>query len=100
MKKLSKRVSSLISIAVPVKGKRNNPDSMEGASAASSISESGWSNRLIFQSYLENHFMKHVHVQPPGDKPMLLMYDRHASHTKMYVSLFDPAGQGTSHHTV
>ena len=67
------------------KGKRNNPDLMEGASAGatSSMSESGWSNRVIFQSYLEDHFMKHV--QSSEDKPVLLMYDGHASHVSPYL---------------
>ena len=35
---------------------------MEGATAGANgtVSETGWSNGLIFREYLENHFLKYV----------------------------------------
>ena len=56
---------------------------MEGAKpgAAGDVSESGWSNSLIFLQYLEDHFRKHV---PGGlSEPVLLLLDGHRSHVSV-----------------
>ncbi|XP_060608143.1 tigger transposable element-derived protein 1-like [Ruditapes philippinarum] len=64
------------------KGKRYNPDLMKGATVGTgySMSDSGWSNAVIFRTYLEDHFLPHVRGQLSVDNPVLVLYDGHASH--------------------
>ncbi|XP_076100748.1 LOW QUALITY PROTEIN: uncharacterized protein LOC143069829 [Mytilus galloprovincialis] len=61
-------------------GKRIRQELLEGATpgADGSVSETGWSNSEIFQSYLETHFIKYVTGMQ--DKHSLLLYDGHSTH--------------------
>ncbi|XP_063420606.1 uncharacterized protein LOC134705821 [Mytilus trossulus] len=61
-------------------GKRMRQELLEGATpgADGSVSETGWSNSEIFQSYLETHFIKYVTGMQ--DKHTLLLYDGHRTH--------------------
>jgi len=61
------------------KGKRATPELMKGALPGSGIhmSDSGWSNSVIFEDYLKNHFIKYV---PQGNSYILVLYDGHTSH--------------------
>ncbi|CAC5397519.1 unnamed protein product [Mytilus coruscus] len=61
-------------------GKRMRQELLEGATpgADGSVSETGWSNSEIFQSYLENHFIKYITGMQ--DKHILLLYDGHRTH--------------------
>lgn len=45
-----------------------------------SMSNSGWSNVIIFRSYLEDHFLPNVRGQMSADNPVLVIYDGRASH--------------------
>ena len=58
-------------------GARMRDELMEGASpgAAGTVSQSGWSNGEVFQTYLETHFIKFA----VGKRPILLLYDGHRS---------------------
>ena len=62
------------------KGKRLTNELREGCSpgAGFDISPSGWSNSIIFQNYLKNHFLKYCQRQP--EKPILLLYDGSTTH--------------------
>jgi hypothetical protein len=55
---------------------------MKGATVGTgySMSDSGWSNAVIFRTYLEDHFLPHVRGQLSVDNPVLVLYDGHASH--------------------
>lgn len=45
------------------------------------VSETGWSNDVIFREYLENHFLKFV---PRSDnQKVLLLLDEHRSHVSV-----------------
>ena len=65
---------------VVFKGKRMTDDLLAGAlpGTQGTVSESGSTNSRIFQTYLADHFLKHV----PTNKyePLLLLYDGHSSH--------------------
>lgn len=59
---------------------------LEGGSPGTSgtVSESGWSNGVMFQDYLENHFLKFI---PGGkDEKILLLLDGHKSHVSVHLS--------------
>ena len=61
-------------------GKRMLPDLLAGSSpgTAGTVSDSGWSNSLVFHDYLHDHFLKYV---PGGNsEPLLLLLDGHKSH--------------------
>ena len=62
------------------KGKRLSNELREGSSPGTgfNISSSGWSNSVIFQSYLQNHFLRYCQRQP--DKHTLLLYDGSTTH--------------------
>lgn len=64
-------------------GMRMRTELMEGATpgATGDVSESGWSNSVIFLQYLQNHFLQHV----PGGlhEPVLLLLDGHKSHVSV-----------------
>ncbi|XP_045213569.1 uncharacterized protein LOC123564232 [Mercenaria mercenaria] len=63
-------------------GKRWKSDFLDGAcpGSAGTMSDSGWSNSLIFLDYLKMHFSKYV---PASNEPVLLMFDGHKSHVNM-----------------
>ena len=51
---------------------------MINAGTAARCTDTGWSNSVVFQDYLQHHFLKHV---PGGtSEPTLLLYDGHSSH--------------------
>ena len=45
------------------------------------MSDSGWSNSKILQTYLTEHFLKYVPTHK--DDPLLLLYDGHSSHVNV-----------------
>ena len=55
---------------------------MKGATpgAKGVMSDSGWSNSIIFRTYLEDHFMPHIRRGNYDNQPILLLYDGHTSH--------------------
>ncbi|XP_061186996.1 uncharacterized protein LOC133195149 [Saccostrea echinata] len=63
-------------------GKRMMPELLSGASpgASGTVSETGWSNGLIFRHYLEHHFLKFV---PRDEGQILLLLDGHKSHVSV-----------------
>lgn len=64
-------------------GKRMRPELLNGASPGTNgtMSETGWSNGVIFREYLENHFLKFV---PRRDnEKVLLLLDGHRSHVSV-----------------
>ena len=44
------------------------------------MSDSGWSNSIIFKDYLEKHFMKYAQKPQESSQKMLILYDGHKSH--------------------
>jgi hypothetical protein len=64
-------------------GKRMRPELLDGGSpgANATVSETGWSNSVIFRQYLETHFLKFV----PGreGQNVLLLLDGHRSHVSV-----------------
>ena len=67
-------------------GKRMQQQLLKGASpgADGTVSESGWSNSIIFRQYIENHFLKFVSCQ--ADQKILLILDGHKSHISVGLS--------------
>lgn len=63
------------------KGRRLNSELLNGASpgCGCALSDSGWSNSVIFEQYLSNHLVKFL-PQRERDSPVLLLYDGHKSH--------------------
>ncbi|XP_065941319.1 uncharacterized protein [Magallana gigas] len=64
-------------------GMRMRSELMEGSTpgAAGDVTESGWSNSVIFLQYLQSHF---VHYVSGGlDEPVLLLLDGHRSHVSV-----------------
>lgn len=62
---------------------RMRSELIEGSTpgAAGDVTESGWSNSVIFLQYLKSHF---VHYVPGGlDEPVLLLLDGHRSHVSV-----------------
>ena len=57
------------------KGKKMTDDLLEGGLPGTqcTMSDSGWSNSKIFQTYLTEHFLKYVPTHK--DDPLLLLYD-------------------------
>ena len=55
---------------------------MKGATpgAKGVMSDSGWSNSIIFRTYLEDHFLPHVRRGNDDEQPILLLYDDHSSY--------------------
>ena len=48
------------------------------------MSKSGWSNSGVFQSYLNNHFLKYSNVSNGSPtEPTLVLYDGHRSHVSL-----------------
>ena len=62
------------------KGKRNQSELAAKCTAGTQVrmSDTGWSNNVLFMDFLENHFLKHTSGGDPSHK--LLLYDGHASH--------------------
>ena len=44
------------------------------------MTESGWSNSVVFMDFMERHFLKFVST---GDKPILVLFDGHKSHINL-----------------
>lgn len=68
-------------------GKRKVDHLIEGCLPGTDfdVSETGWSNAEVFESYMKDHFFKFAH---PGDgEHLLVLYDGHASHVTL--SLID-----------
>lgn len=63
-------------------GKRWMDDLLQDASPGSkgTVTESGWSNSMVFLHYMEHHFLKHV---PTSALPTLVMLDGHKSHVNL-----------------
>jgi len=63
-------------------GKRWNDQLLDGAcpGASGTVTESGWSNSLVFMDFLKNHFRKHV---PVSDSTSILLFDGHKSHVNL-----------------
>jgi hypothetical protein len=57
---------------------------LEGKSTGTSgdVTESGWSNSIIFKKYLENHLLKFL-PERSAELPVLLLYDGHKSHISL-----------------
>ena len=64
-------------------GARMRSELLEGTTPGTngSVSETGWSNALIFRRYLEEHFMKFV--PRANDHPVLLLMDGHSTHVSV-----------------
>ena len=62
-------------------GARMRSELLDGCSPGSdgSMSESGWSNGVLFQEYLDKHFLRYATPATPT-RPLLLLYDGHKSH--------------------
>ncbi|XP_056023023.1 uncharacterized protein LOC125660656 [Ostrea edulis] len=65
-------------------GKRVLPELFDGDTTGrdGSMSDTGYSNTDIFNSYIKNHFTKYVQSRNP-EQPILLLYDGHRSHTSL-----------------
>ncbi|XP_061174843.1 uncharacterized protein LOC133183985 [Saccostrea echinata] len=65
-------------------GARMRQELMEGASegAQGTVTDSGWSNSEVFQTYLSEHFLKYVQ-RPNENQPILILYDGHRSHINL-----------------
>ena len=50
--------------------------------ANGTVTDSGLSNRQVFESYLNNHFLKYVQGRDK-DEPILLHYEGHRSHISL-----------------
>ena len=57
-------------------------DLLEGKTpgAAGLMSDLGWSNSDVFQTYLDEHFLKYAQKPLDPDQKMLILYDGHKSH--------------------
>ena len=55
---------------------------MKGATpgAKGVMSDSGWSNSIIFRTYLEDDFLPHLRRENDDEQPILRLYDGHSSH--------------------
>jgi hypothetical protein len=65
-------------------GARMRQELLEGKSTGTSgdVTESGWSNSIIFKKYLENHLLKFL-PERSAELPVLLLYDGHKSHISL-----------------
>ena len=61
-----------------IKGKTIPNDLKNGAMPGTvfTVSETDWSNSVIFKDWFDNHFKKHI---PPA-RPVILFYDGHTTH--------------------
>ena len=67
-------------------GARWNDDFLHGASTgtAGTMSKSGWSNSQVFQTYLNDHFLRYSSVSTGSStEPTLVLYDGHCSHVNL-----------------
>ncbi|KAJ8321017.1 hypothetical protein KUTeg_002604 [Tegillarca granosa] len=64
--------------------KRMLPELLTGATPGcdGTVSETGYSNSDIFNSYIKNHFLKYVQGRDPS-QTILLLYDGHRSHISL-----------------
>ena len=64
------------------KGKQMNEELLKGksAGAAGVMSDSGWSNSVIFRNYLEDHFLTFAQRPRNEDQKLLILYDGNKSH--------------------
>ena len=47
------------------------------------MSESGFVNRGLFETYLMGHFAKHASLDRSSQKPVLVLYDGHKAHLSL-----------------
>ena len=67
-------------------GVRWNDSFLEGAAtgAVGTMSKSGWSNSEVFQSYLNDHFLKYSNMSTGSPtEPTFALYDGHRSHVSL-----------------
>ena len=64
-------------------GKRFDRSLLEGTPAGTDgqCCETGWSNSLVFKTYLEKHFLKYIPTST--ETPTLVMFDGHRSHISL-----------------
>ena len=65
---------------------RWNDSFLEGAAtgAVGTMSKSGWSNSEVFQSYLNDHFLKYSNMSTGSQtEPTFALYDGHRSHVSL-----------------
>jgi len=60
------------------------PDLLNGVTpgASGTVSDSGWSNSVIFEQYMKEHFIKFI-PNRDDDHKVLVLYDGHKSHISM-----------------
>jgi len=51
--------------------------------AAGTVTESGWSNSLVFIDYLEKHFIAHVSTK---EHSVLILFDGNKAHVNLTLS--------------
>lgn len=67
-------------------GKRWSDDLLKGAPSGSAgrMSDSGWSNTGIFETYVTEHLARHTHISEGKEQPAtLILYDGHKSHISL-----------------
>ena len=69
------------------KGKRTNSELLKGALPGTGIAltETGWSNKTVFKTYLQDHFLKYAQAGINVDDHILLIYDGRACHVSLDV---------------
>ena len=65
-------------------GARMKPELLEGATPGTdgTVTETGWSNSVVFRRYIEQHLLKYLPKRSP-DNPVLVLYDGHMSHINL-----------------
>lgn len=65
-------------------GQRMRQELLAGCSAGANgtVTDSGWSNGQVFETYLNDHFLKYVQGRNK-DEPILILFDGHRSHISM-----------------
>jgi len=57
--------------------------------AAGTVTESSWSNSLVFIDYLERHFLAHVSTKEHSVLSVLILFDGHMSHVNLNLSAWE-----------
>ena len=65
-------------------GARMISELMEDASpgAFGTVTQSGWSNTVVFEDYMKNHLIKYLPSRSQAS-PVLVLYDGHKSHVSL-----------------
>lgn len=66
-------------------GELMNPENLFGGSVgtAGEVTENGATDTQLFQSYIENHFLKNIPAGRPSDQYILMLYDGFRSHISL-----------------